>query len=155
MRYAFVSLLILLSLLGCRASKPATSSSVIEGIVVDVWASSDCVHPGETPKLRATATNHDTITFSVELTDRPVFDLVVRTTDKTTRWSDGKPLTPDLTRLELKSGKSKTLEMDGPVQCCDSLMVTAPFIYSPKFADYPATPGVIVNVQHCRGPLGP
>ncbi len=155
MRYAFLSLFALILLLGCRAPKPISDTRPAGKIAVELWASSDCVQPGETVKLRATATNDDTIPFSVELTDRPVFDLVVRTTDKTTRWSDGKPLTPDLTQLELKPGKSKTLEMDWLVQCCDSLMVTAPFIDNPKFADYPTTPGVIVNVQHCPGPLGP
>ncbi len=152
MKYASLSLLAMVLLLGCRASKPATSSSVIEGIVVDVWASSDCIQPGETLRLRATATNRGTRAHSVQLSDRPVLDLVVRATDKTTHWSDGKPITPNLTSLELKPGESKTIEMNWLVQCCDSLYVTASFAYD---KDAGVVPTTLVQVQHCTGPLGP
>jgi Intracellular proteinase inhibitor len=117
MRYTFLFLVVAVLLVGCRAPRPTSSSSVIEGIVVDVWASSDCVQAGETVKLRATATNRGVRAFSVELTNRPVFDLVVKTAGKTVRWSDGKPLTPELTRLELKPGASKTIQMDWKAQC--------------------------------------
>lgn len=155
MRYAFLFLLMATLLIGCRAPKPISATRPAGEIGVELWASSDCVQPGETVKLRATATNRGAQTFSVELANSPVFDLVVKTAGKTVRWSDGKPLTPELTRLELKPGASKTIQMDWKVQCCDSLDITAPFIDSPKFADYPITPSVLVQVKYCTGPLGP
>jgi Intracellular proteinase inhibitor len=155
MRYTFPFLLVAILLVGCRAPKPIKSTSSAGNIGVELWASSDCVQPGETVKLRATATDEGAQAFSVELTDRPVFDLVVKTAGKTVHWSDGKPLTPELTRLELKPGASKTIQMDWKVQCCDNLQVTAPFIYSQKFADDPTSPYILVQVQYCAGPLGP
>lgn len=155
MRYIFFFLLVLLAITGCRTPKPTSDTRPAGNIGVQLWASSDCVQPGETVNLRATATNHGSQVFAIELTDRSVFDLVVKTSGKTTRWSDGKQLTPDLTRLELKPGESKTIEIDWNVQCCDSLLVNAPFIDNAKFADYPSTPSITVFVQHCSGPFGP
>jgi len=152
MRYLFLSLFILILLGGCRAPQPATGSSIIEGIVVDVWASSDCVQRGEMVHLRTTATNHGSKTFSVDLTNRPILDLVVKTSGKTTRWSDGKPLTLELTHLQLKPGESKSIEMNWHAQGSDSLLVYADFAYDDRTGVAPST---LAQVQQCVGPLGP
>ncbi len=127
-------------------------------MLVEVWASSDCTKPGDNIKIRATVTNKGTRTQVIDLGDRPVLDIVIDHQGQTVRWSDGKPLTTDLTRLELKPGESKTIKMDWVVRQPASgwvFGVSAPFIYSTKFADYPLQPGVLISVSICPGPFGP
>jgi hypothetical protein len=152
MRYILLIFSILILLGACRVTRPASSSSIIEGIEVEVWASSDCVQPGETVKLRTTATNRGSRTFKVEFADKPVLDLVVKTSGKLTRWSNRKPFTPEMTGLELKPGESKTIEMNWQVQSTDSLLVNADFAYDSRAG---VAPSLLVQVQHCVGPLGP
>jgi hypothetical protein len=156
MRYILLLLLLpLLLIAACRAAKPIKSTSGISGMVVELSASSDCVQPSETVKLRATVINSSTKDFKVKLKDRAVFDLVVNTNDRITRWSNGKAMTSELTELELKPGQSRMLEMNWQAQCCDIIRVTAPFIYSENFIDDPIAPYVGIHVQNCVGPLGP
>lgn len=156
MRYFLLCILaFLLLVMGCRASKPISDTRPAGDIGVEVWASSDCVEPGETVKLRATATNHSSEPFEVELSDKPVFDLVVKTGGETTRWSEGEKFTSNLTRFVLKPKEAKTIEMDWQVRGPDNLLVNAQFIDNPKFADHPIEPFLLVQVQHCVGPFGP
>ncbi len=80
----------------------------------------------------------------------------VRNQGPIVRWSDGKLLTPDLTRLELKPGESKAIEMDWVVKQPSSGYVfyaDANFVYSTRV---PAlAPSVTISVGICPGPLGP
>lgn len=124
-----------------------------------MWASKNCVQPGETVSLRATATNRGNRTQVIEVKDKPVLDIIVDFTKSTakgvTRWSDGKPLTPELTRLELKPGESKSIEMGwNPDQSAyGPVGVNALFVDSEKPGG--AAPSVLINVRTCPGPLGP
>ena len=154
-RFLFV---LALGLVGCggHVPNPVTSSSGVnlggQAVTVDMWASDNCVQPGNVVTLRATVTNKTSKTQVFELKDRPVFDLVVETGGRTTRWSDGKALTSDLTRLELQPGQSKTIEMDWKALCCDNLVAGADFFYDARF---PLSPSVLVNVRNCPSGLGP
>lgn len=152
MRYFFFFLLTLFAVTGCHTPKPSSHTSGIGDIGVELWASSNCVSRGETVKLRATATNHGSYTFTNRLTNRAVLDIVVKTSGKTARWSDGKSLTPDLTQLVLKPGESKSIEMDWHVQGQDSLLVNADFAYDDRLGVAPSTS---VMVEACAGPFGP
>ncbi len=106
--------------------------------------------------LRATVTNHTTKTQVIELTDQPVLDIIIRNQGQIVRWSNGKPLTPDLTRLQLKAGESKEIEMEWTVKTptpSTVFYVDANFVYSTRV---PAlTPGVTISVSVCPGPFGP
>jgi hypothetical protein len=112
---------------------------------------------------RATVVNNDSITQVVELTDRPVFDLLIgyRTPEGGStilRWSDGKALTPDVTRIVLLPGGSKSIEMRWVVinQPPGVIGVSARFIADPKDVDNPISPLVTVyGPIACPGPFGP
>lgn len=165
MHYHPIILCVLLLTFLPSCSRPSHPLSTTRGVgigdgslVVEMWASEDCVRPGDTVKLRATVTNTSSKTQVIELHDKPVLDLVIDFNKSTRigmrRWSDGKPLTPDLTQLELTPGASKSIEMDwvvdegktGPVG------INAQFIYSDRVS---VVPGILVNVSICSGPLGP
>jgi hypothetical protein len=112
---------------------------------------------------RATVQNYDSIVQVVELTDRPVFDLLMgyRTSEGGStilRWSDGKVLTPDLTRIVLLPGGSRSIEMRWVVinHPPGVIGVAARFIADPKDVDHPLSPGVSVyGPIACPGALGP
>ncbi len=140
---------------------PVSSSTVADDVEVQMWASGNCVQPGDTVKLRATATNRGNMTWTVETKDSSVLDIVLEydtSAGRTTiRWSDGKPLT-DLTHLELEPGESKTIEMDILIPRNNPpafIAVNASFISSAAFSRYPASPGVSINVWNCPSALGP
>ncbi len=155
----FVIAVLAFMLLGC--SKPVSSTSGVDiggTMLVEVWASSDCTQPGDRITLRATVTNHTTKKQVIELTDQPVLDIVVRNQGPPVHWSDGKLLTPDLTRLELKPGESKAIEMDWTVKSPSSgsvFYVDSYFVYNPRAPGGPAGSSVLINVSVCPGPFGP
>ncbi len=146
-------LTIALGLVGCgfHIPNPVASSSGVnlggQAVVVDMWASDNLVQPGETVKFRATVTNKTAKTFSVDLKDLPVLDIVIYVQSKTTRWSDGKALTSDLTHLELKPGESKAIEMDYVAKCCDVILAYADF----RYGGGGLVPGVTVFVKYAPG----
>jgi hypothetical protein len=114
-------------------------------MVVEIWVSNDHPQPGDRLKIRATVTNQGSTPFQVELKDQPVLDIRVGAI----RWSQGKPLTPDVTRLQLNPGQAKTLEMEYSVDQNANgggLLIQAIFIYSARIADYPITAGVTVPI---------
>ncbi len=161
MRLRLILALLALSflLLGCL-SKPVSSTSGVDiggTLLVEIWASSDCTRPGDKITIRATVTNKGSRTQVIELQDQPVLDIWVGSaTSVLARWSDGKALTPELTRLELKPNESRMIEMDWVVAQPASgtvLSFQAPFVYSPRFP--PLRPSVLVSVSVCPGPFGP
>ncbi len=139
-----------IALSGCRGG-PVSVENWRENHVVQLWASKSCADYGEIVTIRATATNRDSRPLVVELKDQPVLDIIVGYPDMV-RWSAGKPLTLDLTRLELKPGESKTIELQwvatGPSGA------TAHFIDNPRYPDYPVNPNFFIYVGNCPGILG-
>lgn len=155
------SSLILFALLLSSCLHNAVSSSGVGGnIGVNMWVSSNCVQPGDTVHLRATATNLGKRTWIVDLKDQPVFDIVLEYDTvvgrRKIRWSDGKLLS-DLTRLELEPGESKTIQMDWiPDQSADGQGVLAFASYIFSSTSYGGvTPTVLINVGSCPGMFGP
>jgi hypothetical protein len=120
-------------------------------LLVETWASDDCVQPGNIVHLRVTITNKGAKTQVIELDDKAVLDIVIGNPDTGRRWSDGKPLTSDLTRLELGPGASKSIEMDWVVDkdIVGPVGINAQFIYSERLGG--VTPSVLVNVERCPG----
>ncbi len=156
---AVVVLTTLLS--GCYG--PKSTSSFVDGIEVQMWASTSCAQPGDTVHLRATATNRGNRIWTVDTNGEPVFDIITSSDGKPVRWSDDKLSSPDLTHLELKPGESKTIEMD--ILISKDLasgypngfftFAQAQFYDSGAFADYWMRPGVMINVWNCPSALGP
>lgn len=136
-----------LVLLGCRGGSVSVEHWR-ENQVVTIWLSQRCPDYGETVTLRATVTHRDLRPLVVELKDQPVFDIVVGYPE-VARWSEGKPLTPDLTRIELKPGQSKTIEMQwvatGPSRAY------ALFIDDPRYPDDPVDTNFFIYVGNCPG----
>ncbi len=127
------------------------------GLVVELWTSDECPTPGEAVTLRATATNKGPDTLIVELKDQPVFDLIIGNPDTSRlRWSAGKTLTSNLTRLELKPGESKSIQMQWKVDASESgVVVSAQLIDDPRSPSYPIRPLMVLHVNSCSGPFGP
>ncbi len=146
--YVILILSVLAILLtSCRIPQPVKNTGGIEYMTIEIWASTDLAQIGQTVKFRATLTNTGTATHLVDLGDRPVLDIVVRAGNKITRWSDGKQLIPEMTRLDLKPSESKSIEMDYPVSnCCESLHAAATFVYSERLTSFLVPPEVIVFV---------
>ena len=116
--------------------------------VVEIWASDACPKQGDTVTLRATATNVDPETQVVELKDQPVLDIVVGNLTDGQRWSAGKPLTPDLTRLELKPGESKSIEMSWIDQPISNIpVISARFIDDPRSINNPLMPTIVLGTS--------
>lgn len=116
---SIVGIFILLVLsVGCAG--PVSGIGNIDLLQIEVSASSSCVKHGEIVNISATATNGDSKTRTIQLHDKPMLDIQMRYSvlnGETSRqveqvWSDGRPLTPELTQIELKPGESKTIEMD-------------------------------------------
>lgn len=156
-RQMFLGVILLTALLvGCQTPTPVSSSSTmsLDTILdVEIWASRGCVQPGDTVHLRATVRNRGAKKQVIDLKDKPVLDMVFGNPDTGRRWSEDRPLTPDLTRLELQPGESKSIAMDwvtsqrtyGPNH------VTALFVWNAKLSRL--TPGVTVHVGTCPGVL--
>lgn len=141
-----------LLLVGCF-SKSKSATSVVEGIVVEIWVSNDNPQPGEQVRIHLTLTNETTHVHVVELVNRPVVDIVIdyRVLNESivVRWSDGKTLTSGLTRLELKPGESKSIEMNWVVDrraFGETVGISGYFIYSASLTDYPVHPAIVIPV---------
>lgn len=84
----------------------------MEPMSIKVWASANRASPGDRIHLRATLTNDSSQSQVFDLGSRPVFDLVIQQGNQIARWTEGKPMTPERTRLELGHGESRVIEMD-------------------------------------------
>ena len=122
---------------------------------VKLWVSDRCPSYGETITIRATVTNRDSTAHVIELTDRSVIDISAgyRTTeDSLFRWSDGKPLTPELTRLELKPGEAKSIEMPLTTPfgaCCGGVSVR--FYSDERSLNNPMGTSLSIDPNECVG----
>ncbi len=156
----FTFLLLSLLLLGCMRV-PSSERQRSGDLSVELWASTKCADPGESVTFRATVINGGARTFLVELKDQPVFDIVVSyiipSGRNEIRWSHDKLLTPDMTRIELKPGESRSIEMNWVVieQSSGFFIVFARFVEDTRYPDNPVRPTIQVNVRSCPGPFGP
>lgn len=140
-----LAFLALSMLSACTSRHPIDDKRSIHGDInytVELWASTNCILPGETVTVRATVTNVGSQTLIIDLRDQVVFDLIITDQNGEHRWSEGKSLMPELTRLELKPGQSKMLEMQWVVQPLTSVVVV-----TAQFIDNPAVPGGPVRAQ--------
>lgn len=154
-------LFVALSVASCGYGPTGTTAGGTP-FTVELWASAKCVQPGDTLVARATVVNHGPTAQVIELTDRPVLDLSIgyRTLEGSTiiRWSDGKSLTQDLTRLALQPGESKRIELRWVVinPPPSGLGVAATFVVDPKLIDHPVSPYIGINRPGtCSGGFGP
>ncbi len=153
-------LYILALLLASCFNSPKTIATTSDHWRVELWVSASCARPGETVTARATVTNVTSNVQTVDLKDLPVFDLGIGYSTPhgpvNINWSDGKPLTSELTRLELKPHESKSIEMQWKVDPAASAFgVSATLIDNPRFVDHPLSPNLLIPVSNCPGPLGP
>lgn len=146
------SLIVLVFVLSscARFPKPTSMSGGWAGLPIEIWANTDLVQPGDTIKLRATVTNRLNQLQVFDLDNAPIFDIVVRQNGVYTRWSDGKPLTRDLTHIELKPGESKTIEFNYTTlnACCDPVSAWPSFISNPRCPECLSPPGVVIYVKY-------
>ena len=126
--------------MGNEPHQPVIQTATAGEFVVTMWASDGCPDTGAMVTLRATLTNDSSQTQVVNLNDQPVLDIIIGNPDRSTvRWSTGKALTPDLTRLELKPTESKTIEMQWKMQWegQNRPFIHARFIDDERFINHP------------------
>ena len=156
--FLFISIFSVALLLGCNSSpQPISRTSGVGELDVEIWASQGCIKPGETIQVRATVTNRGDKTQVIDLKDKPVLDLTVYSLERTQRWSEGKALTAELTRLELAPGKSKTIEAEyteNSTKRGGQLVAEAKFFDVANPSGGPLTSSVTIYVGSCPG-LGP
>jgi hypothetical protein len=149
-RLSFTFVFLAFLLLGCMHQ---TVSYTLGGnpYKVEIWASDACPDVSETLTLRATVTNVGSRIQTVELVDQPVLDIVVNVQGKDYRWSEGKPATPDLTRIELKPGESKNIEMPWLVQQgFTQFIISAQFVDAPSLVNHPISASISTGTIEFR-----
>ena len=81
---------------------------------LEVWVSQEPASVGEPIDLVFTVKNDGDEVEIIEIDEDPVMDILVGQGDHYERevwWSDGREITPEMRRLELAPGESKTIEM--------------------------------------------
>lgn len=109
-----ITVIMLGLVVGCipsRAVATRTAYARVGGLALNLWTSRYGLSVGESVDIRFTVENIREKTRVIELADRPVMDISISFDDVPIRWSDGREITPELTRLVLEPGESKTLEM--------------------------------------------
>jgi len=140
--------LFIVLLLGCSPGAKSVTAGYSQFIYVELWTNNGCPRVGETVTLRATVTNQSSEPFHAELVDQPVLDLFVGGT----RWSERKPLSPDLTQLDLKPGESKSIEMQYVVKA-GGTAAYAQFIPTTQYIKQPIEP--YMALDYCPNFIGP
>jgi len=95
---------------------PAKSNATTDGIFgLTLWVSRSLPSVGQPVKIRYTVTNTTDRTEVIQLEEKqePVMDIRIFFGPGVTTlyWSDGREITPEMRRLELAPGESKTIEM--------------------------------------------
>ena len=90
---------------------PQSNATTLNTLVLILWTSHRNVNVNQPVTIRFTVKNEGKQMAVYDSGSRPVADILIPGGIPKIRWSDGKPLTPDLTRLELKPGESRILEM--------------------------------------------
>lgn len=152
-----VALPFILSLLltGCGGiSPPMSSATGIGDVGILLWVSHQVVNVGQPLQISFTASNRGREIADFQTQSKPVMDINIGGTKRSgeptgfLRWSDGKPLTADLTHLQLKPGESKTIEMTWipDERFKDGIMSINGFLrFGENASDY-GTAGVVVTV---------
>ncbi|MBI4786652.1 MAG: hypothetical protein HY782_06360 [Chloroflexi bacterium] len=108
-------LLLLLLPLGLSACvgwpSPQSNATGLDDLALILWTSHRNVNVNQPVTIRFTVRNEGKQTVVYDRKDKPVADILIPGGFPKVRWSDGKPLTAELTRLELKPGESRVLEM--------------------------------------------
>ncbi|MBI4675495.1 MAG: hypothetical protein HY741_27950 [Chloroflexi bacterium] len=151
-RTLVAGLILIPGFMGC-ATKEISNRSTGDYEVV-IWASKQCVSRGETVHLRATVTNMRSSSQVIQLDGLPVFDIRIVNGNQITRWSDGKPLTDELTDLVLEPGASKVIEMDwiANSETTRGAIAAAVLTYDPR-PGHQVAPGIPITLDSC-GILG-
>ena len=149
----------LVLLMGCASSPSPTSRT--DGIdiggtlLVEAWASADCVKLGQTVHLRTTVTNKGARHQVIELNEKPVLDIVIGNPEKSEkRWSAGRVLTPDQKRLDLAPGESKSIEMDWVAERMPYGVATVWGIFNYDNKGNYKAPLVDIWIESCPGGIG-
>jgi hypothetical protein len=90
---------------------PQSGATTLDNLILVLWASHKSLNVNQPIMIRFTVTNEGRETVIYDRRDKPVIDIYIPGGIPKVKWSDGKSLTPELTRLELKPGESKTIEM--------------------------------------------
>ena len=154
----FQSLILLLVLATVASScwhGPVSDSRQSGDLIVGLWESTDCASQGQSVTIRATVTNKGSRVFSVDLKDQPVLDIIIGNPDNSTiRWSTGRQLTVDLTRLELQPEQSRDIYLEWVATT--STTIWARFIDNPTDPRGPIFSHLALFVEPaCPGPFGP
>ena len=106
------------SLLACcflQGSEPKSETRGADSLKLVLWVSHARPNSGETVELRFTVENTHSKTVVIRSEEKPVMDIEIyhgaRINRTTLYWSDGKEITPEMQKLELAPGESKTIEM--------------------------------------------
>ncbi len=114
-----------------------------------IEATRSCIQRGDTIHLNASVTNSGSLARVIDLRDHPVLDMPVVDNGVASHWSDGKPLTRELTHLELAPGQTKAIDWEWNKRPTGTYVVFhAEFIYT-EDPVHESTPGVEIAVQHC------
>jgi len=119
MKNLFASLVGILLLTACVGwPSPQAGATGLDDLTLILWVSHRSANVGQPVTIRFTVRNDGKERTTVyERTGKPVMDIIVGTAPTRPgapprpRWSDGKELTSELTRLELKPGESRVIEM--------------------------------------------
>ena len=90
---------------------PQSGATELGDLTLVLWASHRSLNVNQPITIRFTAKNDGKQTVVYDRKDKPVIDIYIPGGIPSVRWSDGKLPTPDITRLELKPGESKAIEM--------------------------------------------
>jgi len=108
---------LLVSCIPSRAVPTRTAYARVHDLTLNLWTSRYGLDVGESVDIRFTVENVGEKTKVIELADRPVMDISIGfgthpgVDPVRIRWSGGREITPELTRLVLEPGESKTIEM--------------------------------------------
>lgn len=121
-----------LMLASCLPTGPLIQTKGVHGAAnyaLQLWQTTLCPQQNQTVTLRAKVTNDSALPEIADAKDQPVFDIIVVTPSKTIRWSDGKPMTPEFTRLALQPGEFKSIQLQFAYQFGGNTTASARFVY--------------------------
>ncbi len=105
-------LVTVLFLAGCLGLPwPQSGATTLDNLLLVLWVSHRSVDVNQPVTIRFTVRNEGKQTVIYDRKDKPVMDILIPGGIPAVRWSDGKPLTPELSRLELKPGEVRIIEM--------------------------------------------
>jgi len=111
-----VLLVLVIGLEGCSwpplgMYAPQSGATTLDNLLLVLWVSHQSVNVNQPVTARFTVKNEGRTTVVFDRKDKPVIDIYIPGGIPSVRWSDSKPLTSDITRLELKPGESKVIEV--------------------------------------------